>query len=324
MPSSSAILDLPLSWARTDASAPRLRTLRLPLSRRTWAPCVDVPCDWSFQQVFEEQLRLLPRGVILQGCNETLARYLKSMGGQVAQVGMEAVLPVQAAVKSDALYMARRGRREGEIMELEPDSVNQAKIAALWKVSAHSAKPRMQCTFRTDFEPPLRGFVMVGRKGTWLGAMTLSLMKPGYWHAELLLRRADAPPGVMDALILDIKSRLLTEGARWLSLGTVPFVITAAAIDAHPCHRPWTPACRGRAITRLGRLLRFGYDYRGLYRFKNKYTPDWRPLYLCGWPDLPWRILPDLSWASRHLHLVGYAALQRISRRKQAEAEESG
>ncbi len=170
----------------------------------------------------------------------------------------------------------------------------------------------MQCTFRTDFEPPLQGFVMVGRGGTWLGAMTLSLVKPGYWHSELLLRRGDAPPGVMDALILDVKARLLAEGERWLSLDAVPFVTTKAAVDAHPCRRPWSAACRGRAITRFGRLLRFGYDYQGLYRFKNKYTPDWRPLYLCGWPELPWRTLPDLSWASRHLHLMGYAALRRV------------
>jgi len=77
---------------------------------------------------------------------------------------------------------------------------------------------------------------------------------------------------------------------------------------------PWSSACRGYAITRFGRLLRFGYDYQGVYRFKNKYTPDWRPFYLCGWLDLPWRILPDLSWASRHLHLVGYSALRRIKR----------
>ncbi len=81
--------------------------------------------------------------------------------------------------------------------------------------------------------------------------MTISLMKPGYWHTELLLRRRDAPIGVMDV-------------------------------------------------------------YQGLYRFKQKFEPEWRPIYLCGWPDLPWRVLPDLSWASRHLHLVGYAALQRV------------
>ncbi len=52
--------------------------LHLPLSRRAWAPCADAPRDWSFQKIFEEQLQPLPHGVILQGCNETLARVGRS------------------------------------------------------------------------------------------------------------------------------------------------------------------------------------------------------------------------------------------------------
>ncbi len=304
--------DLPLSWARADIPSPELHTLLLPLSQRFWVPCADVPRDWSFSRLFQERLQSLPRGVILQGCNETLARYLQARGGQATQVGIEAALPVGTPVRADVQYMARRGRREGEIVEVVADENNRAQMAALWASSVHSAKPRLQCTFRNDFRPPLRGFVMIGPGEQWLGAMTLSPMKPGYWHAELLLRREDAPPGVMEALILHVRAQLLAEGQQWLSLGTVPFVTPAPAGDVRPCRPLWSPSCRGRLIARMGRLLRFGYDYRGLYRFKNKFDPDWRPLYLCGWPDLPWRILPDLSWASRHMHLVGHAALQRM------------
>jgi hypothetical protein len=314
MSSSPAILDLPLSWARTDRETPALRTLKLPLSRRVWAPCADIPADWAFQRIFEEQLQPLPGGFILQGCNETLARFVQEAGGQAAQVGVEAVLALASAGKPSVQELARRGRRWGDVRELAPTDANRARMAALWEATVHSDKPQLQCAFRTDFDANVRGFALVGPEGAWLGAATLSLMKPGYWHTELLLRREAAPVGVMEALILGIKARLRAEGGQWLSLGTVPFVIAPDPLHRDACRQPWHPACRGRFIARAGRLLRFGYDYRGLYQFKAKFGPDWRPLYLCGWPDLPWRILPDLSWASRHLHLVGYSALRRIKR----------
>ncbi len=311
----SAIFDLPLSWARTEISAPRLRTLRLPLSHLTWAPCADIPLDWSFQQVFEERLLALPGGFILQGCNESLARYVLTRGGQVAQVSVEALLALDAPVKPSLQELARRGRRWGRVTALKPDETNRAKMTALWEATVHGAKPRLQCAFRTDFDASVRGFALVGPEGDWLGAMTISLMKPDYWHTELLLRRQNAPVGVMEALILGVQARLRADGGSWLSLGTAPFITVEDPLNAERCHLPWKPACRGKFIARLGRLLRFGYDYRGLYRFKQKFAPAWRPLYLCGWPHLPWRILPDLSWTSRHLHLIGFAALQRVGYR---------
>ena len=308
----SPIFDLPLSWARTDAvTEPRLRTLKLPLSRRTWVPCADIPADWTFQRVTQSRLRPLAGGFILQGCNEVLARYVRSQGGDVAQVGMEALLDVNAPAKPSLLELARRGRRWGELIPLAYSDANRKKMAALWRATVHGTKPQLHCAFRTDFEPPLRGVALADAHGAWLGALTLSRMKPGYWHTELLLRRKDAPIGVMEALILDVKERLRAEGHRWLSLGAVPFMLVDDPLNPDACHHPWRASCRGRVIGRLGRWMRFGFDYHGLYRFKQKFGPQWRPLYLCGWPDLPWRALPDLSWASRHLHLVGDAALKR-------------
>ena len=306
------ILDLPLSWARTDVAAPALRTLKLPLSRRTWIPCADIPPGYSFLQLLENHLLPIAGGFILQSCNENLARFILQRGGQVAQVGMEALLAVKAPLKPSVLELARRGSRWGEVVAVTPTPQNRALMAALWKATVHHHKPRLQYAFRTEFDASVRGFALVGAGGNWLGAMTISQMKQGYWNTELLLRRQGAPVGIMEALILAVKARLQTEAAQWLSLGAVPFITTTDPLIEESCWRPWAPACRGRLITRIGRLLRFGYDYRGLHQFKTKFGPEWRPLYLCGWPDLPLRVLPDLSWATRHLHLVGYAALQRL------------
>ena len=306
--------DLPLSWARSEVDVPRLRMLRLSLSRKVWIPCADVPKTWSFSRIFNELLKPMPHGFLLQGCNPNLARFLMVQGGQVAQVGIEAVLPLAGKEKGSLVELARRGGRWGQVIELSPHETHRRQMAALWEQTAHGRKPQLQCAFRTDFDAHVRGFALEGEDGRWWGALTLSLMKPGYWHTELLLRRQDAPVGVMEALILAVKARLRDEGARWLSLGTVPFVEMADAVPGVRCRWPWEAACRGRAIAWIGRRLRFSFEYQGLYRFKQKFQPQWQPLYLCGWPDLPWRILPDLSWHSRHLHLVGYAALQRVRR----------
>jgi len=226
---------------------------------------------------------------------------------------MEALLATNAQEKPSLLELARRGRRWGQVMTVEYSEAARSKMDALWRATVHGDGPQLQCAFRTDFEACLRGFALVDDAGAWLGALTLSRMKPGYWHTELLLRRRNAPVGVMEALILAVKRRLREEGADWLSLGAVPFMTTEDPLAEHGCRAPWRAPCRGQIIARLGRLMRFSYDYQGLYRFKQKFDPVWRPLYLCGWPSLPWRILPDLSWASRHAHLVGYAALSHFT-----------
>ncbi len=304
-------MDLPLSWARADVPGPRLRTMPLPFSRRVWVPCADIPPTWSFPRIFQDYLRPLPKGFVLQGCQENLARYITEQGGVATLTGIEGVLPLDGVDKPSLRELARRGRRWGEVVALDPTPEHRKAMRALWQATVHGSKPQLQCAFRTDFDAMVRGFALVAPSGLWLSAMTLSLMKPGYWHTELLLRRKDAPVGVMEALILGVKAHLRGEGHGWLSLGTVPFMSIADPLHPRACRPPWRATCQGRVIMRLGRWLRFSYDYQGLYRFKQKFQPIWRPLYLCGWPDLPWRILPDLSWASRHAHLVGYALFRK-------------
>jgi len=302
--------DLPLSWTRTSVTASRFHTLKLPLSRRTWIPCADVPQAADFASLFDDYLRGVSGGLVVQTCHLGLARWLQDQGGQAMEMGVEALLPVAREAKPSLRELARRGRRWGEIRAIEFSETARTQFAAFQKMTVHGRKPQLQFAFRTEFEPHMRGFALVDEEDKWLGAMTLSQMKPGYWHTELFLRRLDAPVGVMEALVLDVKARLHQEGMQWLSLGATPFKITAG--QPSPGGKPWQLARHSWIIGWTGRLLRFGYDHEGLFRFKQKFSPDWQPLYLCGWPDLPWRVLPDLSWASRHLHLMGYAALRRM------------
>ena len=94
-------------------------------------------------------------------------RLWPALGGQATQVGLEAVLPVQAAVTSDVLYMARRGQREGEIIELASAlSVRLAQPAL-----AHPARPLLGlATSASDGLCSLATSCFMAAWGEWLCA----------------------------------------------------------------------------------------------------------------------------------------------------------
>ena len=139
----------------------------------------------------------------------------------------------------------------------------------------------------------------------WLAAITLSTIAPHYVHTELLLRHKEAPVGIMEALITAIAQRLTLEGVSHLSLGNVT-PLPAAESDAifatyrHP-KELWL---RSQLSFRLGRALNFVFNAEGLWRFKNKFTPRWEPLYLCASPQLSWVTVAGLVQATGYGNLV--------------------
>jgi len=308
--------DLPLSWARCEIAEPRFLTIQLPLSHRLWVPLADIPHEDTFTRIYGDYLATLPGGFVIHGCNTEVSRFLLEQGCLVVQTGVEAVLDLQGEImaKPSVADLARRGGRWGQVIEVSPTEANQLLLAQLAQSTAHGAKPQLQYAFRTQFDETARGFVFATPDNEWLAAITLSLMKPNYWHTELLLRKKDAPVGIMEALVTDVFGRLSEESgegeARW-SLGMVPFLSIEDPLLEQSCKNTFSLPCRSELILRAGRFLNFGFNYDGLFRFKDKFSPEWRPLYLCGKPNLPWRLLIDLSIKSRHLQLLGDGLLLR-------------
>jgi phosphatidylglycerol lysyltransferase len=84
------------------------------------------------------------------------------------------------------------------------------------------------------------------------------------------MRRApDGSPGVVEACIAEAAVAFRAAGASTLSLGLAPL----AGLDN--VAGTW----EGRLLANAGRLVGRWYDVRGLYRFKNKFDPDWIPRY---------------------------------------------
>ena len=107
-------------------------------------------------------------------------------------------------------------------------------------------------------------------KNTIWGAVVTSVNGKNKVHTELLLRREDAPVGIMEALIHDTYTILSSEGQfKYFSLGEVPFIYSSSRLGI-----------KNRLLLKLGRFLKFIYNYEGLYLFKNKFNPDWHDLYI--------------------------------------------
>ncbi len=300
-----SILQLPLSWARTSTTEPVFNLVRLPFSSPGWIPTAEIPQRYSFNQVYREYLSSLPNGFVLQSCSLPLRDYLIRQGCQAAAMGAEAVLDLPWRGKRSVRELARRGRRHGAVHEIECSSKHRLKLAQLINNSGARQGVQLRHTERSGFDDSTRCFVFQTVEQRWLGAITLSTTAPNYVHAELLLRHREAPVGIMEAIITAIAHQLTTEGVQHFSLGAVTPLPAAESERIFSAHRHpnelWT---RSQLAFRLGRALKFAYNAAGLWRFKNKFSPRWEPLYLCASPTLSWATLAGLIQATGYFHLV--------------------
>ncbi|NTU50690.1 MAG: DUF2156 domain-containing protein, partial [Desulfobulbaceae bacterium] len=60
----------------------------------------------------------------------------------------------------------------------------------------------------------------------------------------------------------------------------------------------------------VAQLWKSAYNFDGLYRFKNKFAPEWRPVYLCAKPGISLLILTELAIKMRYANLALHEATQ--------------
>lgn len=86
-----------------------------------------------------------------------------------------------------------------------------------------------------------------------------------------------APRGVMDLLFAELMLWGRAQGYRWFNLGVAPL----SGLERHPLAPLWHKI--GTAVFDLGEEF---YNFEGLYQYKAKFDPDWRPRYLASPPGL--------------------------------------
>lgn len=301
---------MPLSWSLvtqpSDRSVPQLHQQRLPLSGRLWLPFADLSVQTHPAELVQTLRHQALPGFVLRGCPPELLNSLQqAFSGQGLCTGREALLHLHSShfERNKIQHLVRRGRRHGHVRELWlKESICPAEVVHLYQQVTSRYPAQLQLLYRRSPEHRLRLFGFESASGALLALISLSRSGLESWHTEQMLRLPSAPVGTMAALLAGVFETLQAEGARWWSLGEVPF---------YPLSPP--QSLKERLLIQAGRSLEPVYSAQGLLQFKAKFRPWWRPVYLYGSPDLNWRVLWDMFHSSRCSALAWKALRKRGS-----------
>jgi glycosyltransferase 2 family protein len=241
-----------------------------------WLTNVKIPFKIDFESVVTELILQHAKNFFIVGCNYTNYKYLADRGYRGIRIGKEAILDLNFNhfQKQSLKELIRRGKKNGQVNEILYSEDAAAQLDEFRKVSRHGKEPQLKYLFNSKFEDCNRLFVLRSLNGVWLGAILLSYKSDKYVQCEAILKRKNAPTGVMEALIYGIFNQLKKESIDYLTLGAVPFTIHDSKFLS-----------KEYLINVDGRLLRFAYNYKGLFSFKNKFNPFWSDYYVCIRPS---------------------------------------
>lgn len=187
------------------------------------------------------------------------------------RIGKEAVMDLKddPFSKKSLNELVKRGDKQGKMIEVPFNKNAIIQLENLKLKSAHGKEPQLKKLFQTEFTKLNRLFVFISEKEEWLAAVMLFQISDQRIQTELLLRNVIAKTGVMEALIFNIYNMLKGEGFLYWSLGAVPFIKTGNFKFR-----------KNYFYNFLGRRIKFAYNYRGLFHFKNKFNPLWKDYYL--------------------------------------------
>lgn len=298
-------MELPLSWVST--LGPEVTLKKIELNKyAVWIYEAELPVESGLDQIGQILKRSVyqKRRIILRGCNEGISQYLRTFGFSRFLTGCEALLNTSYPhfERRNLKELVKRGRRHGFIKEQDfTAATTTAKFEQLKKSSVHASEPQLKYLFRTETDITQRLFTFADRSDRWLGAVTISRNNPHKYHTELIVRHANAPVGVMEALIQYIFETMKTENITYLSLGEVPF-ITCGKKSAH-----------NLVLFLIKKTTGFAYNSDGLYFFKNKFRPDWQPLYLCAKPAIKYSDIFKVVRSANFFGLLSYKLRSKIS-----------
>ena len=121
-----------------------------------------------------------------------------------------------------------------------------------------------------------------------------------------MIRDKNAPTGTMEALIYSTSLCLKNDGFKMWSLGEVPFIFP----------KNYDSNFREKLVSMLGRKLPFAYNAQGLYAFKDKFTTEWQPIYICGFPNISILSLFQLAYYSNYMRLACHQLLNKLTLKK--------
>ena len=240
--------------------------------KRKWICATRVPYGKTVEETFKQIFSQLPNSDLLfDGCTDENKEFLKTYDFNSITFGKEAIIDLSKNEfqKKSLKELIKRGKRHGSVEEVKYSENNEKKLQEFFIKTSHGKEPRLQNLFATAFKPYHRLFVLK-KDEIWISAIMLSFKHEKFMQTELILRNSKAPVGVMEALINEILIQLKKEGFEYWSLGAVPFI----DYNSKFLSLSWF-------FNSIGRKIKFAYNYKGLFNFKNKFNPIWQPYYLC-------------------------------------------
>jgi phosphatidylglycerol lysyltransferase len=223
--------------------------------------------------------------VFYQVTPDRLPLYI-DLGLNLSKLGEEARVPLETfslsgATRADLRQAHRRANRDGATFELiERGHVAQwlpelRAVSDAWLAEKNTAEKRFSLGFfderyiaNFDVGAVRCGGAVVAFANLWRGGRNeLSV--------DLMRYNNSAPKGVVDFMLIECMQWGKTQGFKWFNLGMAPL----AGLEEHALAPTWHKL--GRMVQRYGEMF---YNFEGLRKYKEKYSPVWRPRYLAA-PD---------------------------------------
>lgn len=262
---------LPLSWNISNINNSKFTEINCLLNNKKWLAFGEFNQDLQIGKILSDKLK--HGNYLIRGCNEGTAQTLSHYGYEKILIGQEALLDLEKDHfgKKSLQKLVKRGSRHGRVEEL--DIICSEKVFRdFLKNTSHSKEPQLKNLFHSDAAENFRLFAFIKNdENTWLGALVISKSNAFKYHTELLLRRNDAPVGIMESIIEKVFKTLKSENVSEFSLGEVPF----------KKNNKFSLSLE-HFVNLIGLKFNFVYNSKGLYNFKDKFNPAWNNIYICS------------------------------------------
>ncbi len=259
--------------------------------RRTWIALggpVGRPDEWrELVWAFREQADLYGAGAVFYSVHEDFLPLAAEIGLTVRKIGETALIrladfSLEGPKRARLRQARRRMQREGYTFDVLSHEALEPIIPALQTISddwlAHHQGAEKSFSLGRFTAEYIRHFpVAVMRKGNDILAFSnvLTTADKQEMAIDLMRHGSDAPPQVMTSLFTELALWGQAQGYGVLDLAMAPL----AGLEKRAL-APWA--------ARLGAFIyahgdRF-YGFAGLRRFKNKFDPDWLPVYIAASP----------------------------------------
>jgi lysylphosphatidylglycerol synthetase-like protein (DUF2156 family) len=296
--------NIPLSWSYKEIESPKFHSANLPLSGLSWIYTAEIPARYNLEDLSTQLEAQFTRGFLLRGCNAEIASYLNKKGCEIIRTGAEGIINLDNVdkISKSVRDLVARGRRCGQVKEIPLTDLNRQSVSHFIAQTPYGAKPYLKYLFNNTFDSNTRCFVISSLREEWFGVVTVSVSGNNVCHTEMILRNKKAPVGVMESLLFSVMNIFKDEGFKFFSLGEVPFV-TPEKMEENNFGSNIKRSLQEYLLFKSGHVLKYAFNYKGLFDFKNKFDPKWEPIYICATPKLPFISLIDLFYKTGYLDL---------------------